>query len=78
MNCVYITIYYVACVALSYNRLFMHVGVSETGKKVARSAKATKNVEVFIQNMFFSLTRLQFKKNYLFFQVSQAIFSKKM
>ena len=53
MNCVYIIIYYVACVALSYNRLFRHEGVSETGKKVARSTKAAKNVKVFIQNMFF-------------------------
>ena len=33
--------------------LFMHVGISETGKKVARSSKGAKKVEVFIQNMFF-------------------------
>ena len=56
MICVYITIYYGWCVTQSYKPLFMHMRVSEIGKKVAKSTNAAKKVEVFIQNMFFQQT----------------------
>ena len=74
--CIYITIYYVPCVARSCKGSFMHMGVSEIGKKVARSTNAAKKSWSVYSKHVFSTNRLQFKNHYLFFLVSLAIFYK--
>ena len=65
MKCAYITISMFHVLLIRYKGSFMHVGVSEISKKVSRSTKAAKKVQVFPvkPSQFTKESLKEFKKN---------------